>query len=49
MKYIITKRYKDVALDRVFNVGEEIDIKNTKRVKELKQSGCIQKKNERRT
>jgi len=49
MKYIITKRYKDVVLDRVFNVGEEIDLKNNKRVKELKESGCIQKKNERRT
>ena len=41
MKYTIIKRYKDIALNRVFNLGEEIEIKDLKRINELKECGCI--------
>jgi len=41
MIYTIIKRYRDAELKRVLNVGEEIDLKNTQRVKELKDAGCI--------
>ena len=42
MKYTIIKRFKDIDTKEVFNLGEQIELKNQKRIKELKASGCIE-------
>jgi hypothetical protein len=42
MKYTIIKRYRDAESGAVFNLGEQIELKDQKRIKELKASGCIQ-------
>jgi hypothetical protein len=42
MKYNIIKRYRDAESGAVFNLGEQIEIKDQKRIKELKASGCIE-------
>ena len=42
MKYIITKRYRDAESGEVLNLGEQIELKDQKRIKELKASGCIE-------
>ena len=42
MKYTIIKRFKDIDTKEVFNLGEQIELKDQKRIKELKASGCIE-------
>ena len=42
MKYTIIKRFRDIDTKEVFNLGEQIELKNQKRIKELKASGCIE-------
>ena len=42
MKYTIIKRFRDIDTKEVFNLGEKIELKNQKRIKELKASGCIE-------
>jgi len=42
MKYNIIKRFKDVDTKEVFNLGEQIELKDQKRIKELKARGCIE-------
>ena len=42
MKYNIIKRYRDAESGAVFNLGEQIELKDQKRIKELKASGCIE-------
>ena len=42
MKYTIIKRYRDAESRAVFNLGEQIELKDQKRIKELKASGCIE-------
>jgi hypothetical protein len=42
MKYTIIKRFRDVETGAVFNIGEQIELKDQKRIKELKASGCIE-------
>jgi hypothetical protein len=46
MKYTIIKRFKDVETGAVFNIGEQIELKDQKRIKELKASGCIREKSQ---
>ena len=51
MKYNIIKRFRDIYTKEVFNLGEQIELKDQKRIKELKAMGCIEsvakrKKNE---
>ena len=42
MKYTIIKRFRDIDTKEVFNLGEQIELKDQKRIKELKASGCIE-------
>ena len=42
MKYTIIKRFRDIDTKEVFNLGELIELKDQKRIKELKASGCIE-------
>ena len=44
MKYTIIKRFRDLVSNQVFNPGDEIEIADPKRYNELKESLCIEPK-----